>query len=62
MRDVIITVENLGKKYRIQHQVERRRYKALRDVIAQKLALPFSRVFAKVISKVVAVLRFEDFL
>ena len=47
MRDVIITVENLGKKYRIQHQVERRRYKALRDVIAQKLALPFRRLLEK---------------
>jgi len=34
--DVIISVENLGKKYRIAHQAERQRYVALRDVIAGK--------------------------
>lgn len=34
MSDFIIKVENLGKKYRIQHQGERERYLALRDVIA----------------------------
>jgi lipopolysaccharide transport system ATP-binding protein len=39
--DVIISVENLGKKYRIAHQAERQRYVALRDVIAQKLNTPF---------------------
>ena len=37
----IISVENLGKKYRIQHQGQRQRYVALRDVIAQKFAAPF---------------------
>jgi lipopolysaccharide transport system ATP-binding protein len=41
MSDSIISVENLGKKYRIQHQAERQRYVALRDVIAQKCAAPF---------------------
>ena len=34
--DVIIRVEGLGKKYRIQRQAERQRYTALRDVIAEK--------------------------
>lgn len=34
MSDYIIKVENLGKKYSIQHQEERQRYVALRDVIA----------------------------
>ena len=34
--DVIISVEGLGKKYRIQHNAERQRYTALRDVIAEK--------------------------
>jgi len=34
--DVIISVENLGKKYRIKHQAEGRRYTALRDVLAEK--------------------------
>lgn len=37
MSDAIITVSNLGKKYRIQHQVERQRYTALRDVLTNKV-------------------------
>src|SRR6266513_3050365 len=36
MSDSVITVENLGKKYRIKHQAERQRYVALRDVLADK--------------------------
>ncbi len=32
----VITVENLGKKYRLKHQAERQRYVALRDVLADK--------------------------
>ena len=36
MSSAIISVEGLGKKYRIQHQAERQRYVALRDVIAEK--------------------------
>jgi len=43
MSDVIISVENLGKKYRISHQGEKQRYTALRDVIAQKAKSFFSR-------------------
>jgi len=43
MSDVIISVENLGKKYRIAHQAERQRYVALRDVIAEKARRLFSR-------------------
>ena len=41
MTDTIITVENLGKKYRIRH--ERERYTALRDVIADKAKNLFRR-------------------
>ena len=41
MSEAIISVEGLGKKYRIQHQAERQRYTTLRDVIAQKFAAPF---------------------
>jgi len=37
MSDAIITVENLGKCYRLQHQQERQRYVALRDVITNKV-------------------------
>ena len=36
MSDVIISVSNLGKRYRIKHQAEGQRYPALRDVIAEK--------------------------
>src|ERR1035441_3462969 len=36
MSDVIISVSNLGKRYRIKHQAEGQRYTALRDVIAEK--------------------------
>ncbi len=36
MSDSVITVENLGKRYRIKHQAERQRYVALRDVLADK--------------------------
>jgi len=39
MSDTVISVENLGKKYRIRHQ-QRERYTALRDVIAHKFAAP----------------------
>ncbi|HEY5040981.1 MAG TPA: ABC transporter ATP-binding protein [Verrucomicrobiae bacterium] len=43
MSDVIISVEGLGKRYRISHQGERPRYTALRDVIAEKAKRLFSR-------------------
>lgn len=39
--DVIIRVENLGKKYRIRHQQERQCYVALRDVIADAAKKPW---------------------
>jgi lipopolysaccharide transport system ATP-binding protein len=44
MSDTAIRVENLGKKYRISHQQQGvKRYKSLRDVIAEKIATPFRR-------------------
>jgi len=36
MSDVIIKVENLGKRYRLHHQAQRQRYVALRDVLTEK--------------------------
>src|ERR1051325_1678718 len=36
MSDSVITVENLGKVYRIRHQAQRQRYIALRDVLADR--------------------------
>jgi lipopolysaccharide transport system ATP-binding protein len=47
MSSPIISVENLGKCYRIAHQGEKQRYTALRDVIAQKCAAPFQALFGK---------------
>jgi lipopolysaccharide transport system ATP-binding protein len=38
MSDVIISVENLGKKYSIQHQEERVRYKTLRESLIKSAA------------------------
>jgi lipopolysaccharide transport system ATP-binding protein len=43
MSEPIITVENLGKSYRLRHQGETRRHDALRDVIAEKARRLFSR-------------------
>lgn len=37
MSDIVIKVENLGKRYIIGHHVERDRYVALRDVLMQKV-------------------------
>lgn len=36
MSDTVIRVENLGKKYTLAHQQEGERYRALRDVLADK--------------------------
>ena len=47
MSTPIITVENLGKKYRLDHQVQRQRYTALRDVIADKAKRLFRAPFAR---------------
>jgi lipopolysaccharide transport system ATP-binding protein len=38
---VVISVENLSKTYRISHQVEHQKYVALRDVLANKLQTLF---------------------
>jgi lipopolysaccharide transport system ATP-binding protein len=44
MTEAIITVEGLGKKYRISHQRQNgMRYKSLRDVIAEKAKRLFTR-------------------
>lgn len=40
MSDVVISIENLGKKYRIRHQRQARGYVALRDVVAHKFTTP----------------------
>src|SRR5258708_7729967 len=41
MQTPVITIENLGKKYRLTHQVEHQRYIALRDVIAERASRLF---------------------
>lgn len=47
MSEAIITVEGLGKKYRLGAQTGER-YTALRDVVAEAAARPFRRLGAKV--------------
>ena len=44
--EVVISVEGLGKCYRINHQAggQRERYTALRDVIAEKAIAPWRRM------------------
>lgn len=48
--DTIITVENLGKKYRIRHQ-QAERYTALRDVIATRAVAPLRALKSKLESR-----------
>jgi lipopolysaccharide transport system ATP-binding protein len=43
MSDVIISVDNLGKKYAIRHQDQRSNYKSLREVVARTTASLFNR-------------------
>jgi lipopolysaccharide transport system ATP-binding protein len=44
MSSAIITVEGLGKKYRLQHQQHGQRYVALRDVITEKAKGVFEKL------------------
>ncbi len=48
MSEAIITVENLGKRYRLGTGRSSERYTALRDVIARRAAAPFRALGAKV--------------
>ena len=48
MSQPIISVDRLGKRYRLTHQGERQRYATLRDVIAHKLAAPFRALNGRV--------------
>ncbi len=43
MKDIVISVENLGKKYRIGHHASGLRYMALRDVVSDKGKSSISR-------------------
>lgn len=57
MSEIAISVENLGKKYRLRHQQEGQRYKALRDVLA---AVP-KRLWKKLSSGPAFASSVEDF-
>jgi hypothetical protein len=48
MSEAIITVEHLGKKYRIQHQAQRQRYTALRDVLADRTKSVARRLWSSI--------------
>jgi lipopolysaccharide transport system ATP-binding protein len=47
MSNAIISIENLGKRYRINHLVDRPRYRALRDVITDSSKGLIARVFSQ---------------
>lgn len=46
-RNTAISIEHLGKKYRVRSTSAERSYQTLRDVIAQKCAAPFRAIFDK---------------
>ncbi len=46
MSDIVISVENLGKKYQIKHQAERQRYTALRDVLTDRAKSAFRKLLS----------------
>jgi lipopolysaccharide transport system ATP-binding protein len=48
MSEPIISVDRLGKRYRLSHQGERQRYVTLRDVIAHRLSAPFRALNGRV--------------
>jgi lipopolysaccharide transport system ATP-binding protein len=48
MSDVVISVENLGKKYRLRHQQARQRYSTLRDVLTDKSKSAARRLWSAV--------------
>jgi lipopolysaccharide transport system ATP-binding protein len=47
MSDIVISVENVGKSYILNHKANGERYTALRDVIAQQAAAPFKAIGEK---------------
>jgi lipopolysaccharide transport system ATP-binding protein len=51
MSDAIITVSNLGKKYRLKHQAEGQHYTALRDVIAGKVKSLFQNRNSQIVNR-----------
>ena len=61
MSDSIIEVENLGKRYRLRHQQEGRRYVALRDVVADHCKRLFRTLRVASLSSGSALPAVEDF-
>ena len=48
MSDIVISVENLGKRYTLNHKVSREGYTTLRDVIARRAAAALKAISPKV--------------
>jgi lipopolysaccharide transport system ATP-binding protein len=48
MSDIVISVENIGKRYSLRHQGKGEPYTALRDVIARQAVAPFKTIRDKV--------------
>ena len=47
MSDIVISLDNVGKRYTLRHQGKSERYVALRDVIARQAAAPFKAIGEK---------------
>jgi lipopolysaccharide transport system ATP-binding protein len=61
MTDPIISIVNLGKKYRLDHRPGRQRYTALRDVIAEKAKYLFRFQSARLANRAATPSLTEDF-
>ncbi len=61
MSDVVLRIENLGKKYIIRHQVQNKHYVVLRDIIAQGAREAMGRLRDKIQGKGEPALKREDF-
>jgi lipopolysaccharide transport system ATP-binding protein len=48
MSDIVISVENIGKRYSLRHQGKGERYTTFRDVIARQAVAPFKAIRDKV--------------
>jgi lipopolysaccharide transport system ATP-binding protein len=48
MSDIVISIENVGKRYTLNHKGNGERYTTLRDVIAREAAAPFKAIGKKI--------------
>ena len=61
MSDVVLRIENLGKKYIIRHQMQNKHYVVLRDIIAQRAREALGQLRDRIRGQGGATLKREDF-